>query len=55
MNAHFRVRETLNKCGSRDPNAHELSMRLASGDVVYDFPLLFKLLDPRGHRATLKG
>jgi len=42
MDAHFRVRETLNKCGSRDPNAHELSMRLAIGEVVYDFPFSFK-------------
>jgi hypothetical protein len=27
---------------ARDPNAHELSMRLAIGDVVYDFPFSFK-------------
>ena len=27
---------------AHDPNAHELSMRLAIGDVVYDFPLSFK-------------
>ena len=27
---------------ARDPNAHELSMRLSIGDVVYDFPFSFK-------------
>ena len=27
---------------ARDLNAHELSMRLAIGDVVYDFPFSFK-------------
>ena len=26
---------------ARDPNAHELSMRLAIGDLVYDFPFSF--------------